>query len=58
MDFDNLTDGEASLDSKRLTTCVFIDYEAEDTGISYDCDNCDVAVCSPKKKQTLQKQIL
>ena len=49
MDFDDLTDDKASLDSKRFTSCPFIDYEAEDIGNSYDSDDCDVAVCSLEK---------
>ena len=58
VDFDNLTDDEASPDSKLLASCPLIDYEAEDTGNSYDSDDCDVAMCSLKKKQTLRKPIL
>ena len=57
VDFDNPTDVEASLDSKRLASCPFIDYEAEDTRNFYDSDDCDVAMCSLKKKQRLRKPI-
>ena len=56
VEFD-LTHDERTLDSKRLISCPFIEYEAEETGNSYRSGDCDVAVCSLKKKQTLQKSI-
>ena len=56
VDFDNLTDDEASLASKRLPVCPFIDYEAEETGNSHESDDSEVAVSSLKKSKRSKNQ--
>ena len=49
MDCDNLTADEATLASKKLPICPFIDYEAEETGNSHESDDSEVAVSSLRK---------
>ena len=56
VDFDNLTDDEASLASKRLPICPFIDYGAEETGNSHESDDSEVAVSSLKKSKRSKNQ--
>ena len=56
VDFDNLTDDETSLASKRLPICPFIDYEAEETGNSHESHDSEVAVSSLKKSKRSKNQ--
>ena len=59
IDFDDVTDDEASLTSNRSPSCPFIQYEAEETETSYqnDDDDSDVTVWSSSKHTRPRNQL-
>ena len=56
MDFDKLTGDGASVASKPLPICPFIDYSAEETRNSYKNDNSEIAMSSLKESKPTKNQ--
>ena len=58
IDFEHVTDDEASLTSNRSPSCPFIEYEAEETETSYQSDDdSDVTVWSSYKHKRPRNQL-